>query len=240
MLATAELNFYESLSLLALCLNEDEVNKIQFLKQVSSNQKRMKKWAFHAPVNYQHKYELVEAEKARVLGKSAKAMDYYDRAIRGASKQGYIQEEAIAYERAAEFYLSLGREEIGQFYMKNAYQCYASWGATAKVKALEAEYPQLLVGATNRTGVKGNSTTRITSASGSNAQALDLETVVKASQALAGEIVLDKLLAKLMKIAIENAGAQKGFLILETEGNLAIAASGTVDSDEVKTLQSIP
>jgi predicted ATPase/signal transduction histidine kinase/CheY-like chemotaxis protein len=240
MLATAELNFYESLSLLALCLNEDKINKTQFLKQISSNQRRMKKWAFHAPVNYQHKYELVEAEKARVLGKSAKAMEYYDRAIRGASKQGYIQEEAIAYERAAEFYLSLGREEIGQFYLKNAYQCYTSWGATAKVKALEAEYPQILVGATHRTRVKGSTTTRITTTSGSNAQSLDLETVVKASQALAGEIVLDKLLAKLMKIAIENAGAQKGFLILENEGSWTIAASGAVNSDQVTILQSLP
>jgi GAF domain-containing protein len=198
----------------------------------------MKEWAFHAPANYQHKYELVEAEKARVLGKQAQAMDYYDRAIQGAKEQGYVHEEAIAYERAAEFYLSIRREEIGQFYLKNAYQCYANWGATAKAKSLESEYPKFLVGVTNRTGVKGTGT--ISTTGSSNTQALDLATVMKASQALAGEIVLDKLLSKLMKIALENAGAQKGFLILQTEGNWVIAASGAVDSDEVTTLQSIP
>ncbi len=238
MLATAQLNFYESLSLLALGINQGEGNKIQLLKQVSFNQKRMKKWAYHAPVNYQHKYELVEAEKARILGKSAKAMELYDRAIRGAREQRFIHEEAIAYERAAEFYLSIGREEIAQFYMKNAYQCYTSWGATAKVKDLEAEYPQFLVGATSRTGLKGTGT--ITTTGSSDTQALDLATVMKASQALAGEIVLDKLLSKLMKIAIENAGAQKGYLILEKEGNWVIEATGVVDSDEVTTLKSLP
>jgi predicted ATPase/signal transduction histidine kinase/CheY-like chemotaxis protein len=232
--------FYYSLALLAQYPNCKIYKQKESIQQVSSNQKLMKEWAYHSPDNYQHKYELVEAEKARVLGRNWEAEELYERAIRGARKQKFIHEEALAYERAAEFYLSIGREEIGQFYLKNAYQCYASWGATAKVKALEAEYPQLLVGATNRTGVKGNSTTRITSTSGSNAQALDLETVVKASQALAGEIVLDKLLAKLMKIAIENAGAQKGFLILETEGNWAIEASGAVDSHEVTTLRSLP
>jgi signal transduction histidine kinase/CheY-like chemotaxis protein len=230
--------FYQSLAILALYPKSDINEQKQFLKKVSSNQKRMKEWAFHAPANYQHKYELVEAEKARVLGKQAQAMDYYDRAIQGAKEQGYVHEEAIAYERAAEFYLSIRREEIGQFYLKNAYQCYANWGATAKAKSLESEYPKFLVGVTNRTGVKGTGT--ISTTGSSNTQALDLATVMKASQALAGEIVLDKLLSKLMKIALENAGAQKGFLILQTEGNWVIAASGAVDSDEVTTLQSIP
>jgi signal transduction histidine kinase len=230
-------NFYYSLGLLALYPHVDEAEQKRFMRKVSSNQKRMKKWAYHAPVNYQNKYELVEAEKARVLGKNALAMEYYDRAIRGAREHGYIHEEAIAYERAAEFYFSIGREEIAQLYMKNAHHCYARWGATAKVKDMESEYPQLLVGATNRTGVKDISTT---SSSSGNAEVLDLATVIKASLALASEIVLDKLLSKLMKIVIENAGAQKGFLILDKEDNWVIEAERTVDSDDITILQSIP
>ena len=198
----------------------------------------MKKWAYYAPANYQNKYELVEAERARVLGKQAKAMEYYECAIRGAKEQGFIQEEAIAYERAAEFYFSIGREEIAQLYIKNAYYCYARWGAKAKVKDLESEYPQIIVGATNQTGVKSISIT--VSSSGGNPEVLDLTTVMKASQALAGEIILDKLLKKLMNTVIENAGAQKGFLILEKESNWVIEAEGAVDADEVTILQSIP
>jgi predicted ATPase/signal transduction histidine kinase/CheY-like chemotaxis protein len=237
-LISVQHKFYSSLALIAFSSDSETNGQKEILEQVSSNQKNMKIWAEHCPENFQHKYDLVEAEKARVLGEYWEAEKLYDRAIRGARKQGHIHEEAIAYERAAEFYLSIGREEIGQFYMKNAYQCYASWGATAKVKALEAEYPQFLVGVTHRTGVKATGT--ISPTGSSNTQALDLATVMKASQALAGEIVLDKLLSKLMKIAIENAGAQKGYLILENEGNWAIAASGAIDSDEVTTLQSLP
>ncbi|MBD0345913.1 MAG: response regulator, partial [Coleofasciculus sp. Co-bin14] len=238
-LVSAQHNFYYSLALLALYPKVDLNRQQQYLEKVASNQERMKQWADYAPENYQHKYELVEAEKARVLGNVMDAMELYDRAIQGAREQGFIHEEAIAYERAAEFYASLGRVEFSQFYLKNAYQCYTSWGATAKVKALESDYPQLLVGTTARTGVR-NTTTTITTTSTSNGRSLDLETVVKASQALTSEIVLDKLLSTLMKIAIENAGAQKGYLILETDGNWAIEACGAVDSNEITTLHAIP
>jgi predicted ATPase/signal transduction histidine kinase len=231
-------NFYHSLTLLHLYLSISNTEQARYIKQVTINQKKMKRWAHHAPANYQHKYELVEAEKARVLGKSAKAMELYDRAIKGARQQGFIHEEALAYERAAEFYLAISREEIGQLYLKNAYQCYVNWGAVAKVKALEAEYPQILVGATNRKGSKGSST--IITTSESDAQSLDLSTVIKASQTLTSEIALGKLLSKLMKIAIENAGAQKGFLILDNDGKWVIEAEGVVDKDEMNVMHSIP
>ncbi|MEQ8385807.1 MAG: AAA family ATPase [Coleofasciculus sp. A1-SPW-01] len=238
-------NFYGSLSLMALYPQATKQDKSNFSKKVASNQKRMKKLAHYAPSNYQNKYELVEAERARVLGQQIPAMEHYDRAIRGAREQGFIHEEAIAYERAAEFYFSLGRDEIGKLYLKNAHHCYTRWGAKAKVKALEVEYPQILVGTTHRTEGKGIST-RI-STSGSNAQALDLSTVMKASQTLTSEIMLDKVLAKLMNIAIENAGAQKGFLILQSQiepeseqGKWVIEAEGIVDSEAVNILRSRP
>jgi GAF domain-containing protein len=64
--------------------------------------------------------------------------------------------------------------------------------------------------------------------------------VLKASQAISGEIVLDKLLEKLMKFVIENAGAQKGFLILEHNGNWAIEAEASVGEDEVSVMRSLP
>ncbi len=233
-------NFYYSLALLTLYPTYDTNKQKQILHKISLNQKIMKEWAHHSPDNSQHKYDLVEAEKARVLGNNIKAIEYYDRAIKGASKQGYIQEEAIAYERAAEFYRSIGREEIAQFYMKNAYHNYARWGATAKIKDLEAEYPHFLskAGRTNRTAVKDISTTYSTT--DSNSEVLDLTTVIKASLALAGEIILDKLLKKMMRIVLENAGAEKGFLILDKEGKWVIEAEGAVDSDDVTILQSIP
>jgi predicted ATPase/signal transduction histidine kinase len=230
--------FYYSLALIAQYPISKKHKQKQFLEKVSSNQKLMKEWAYHSPTNYQHKYELIEAEKGRILGRNWEAEELYDRAIKGAKEQGFIHEEAIAYERAAEFYLSIGREEIGHFYLKNAHHCYTRWGAIAKVNALESEYPQILVGATHRTESKG--TTKSVTTTGGSTQSLDLSTVIKASQTLTTEIVLGKLLSKLMKIAIENAGAQKGFLILDNNGKWVIEAEGVVGKDEVNVMHSIP
>ncbi|MEJ6486817.1 AAA family ATPase [Nostoc punctiforme UO1] len=230
-------NFYYSLALLACCFDVGNNSQNDFFKQVSLNQEKMKIWATHCPENCQHKYELIEAEKARVLGNKWEAQEFYEKAIQGAKKQGFIHEEALAYERAAEFYLSLAREEIGQLYMKNAHHCYAYWGATAKIKDLESKYSHFFVGVTKRTGAE---TINTTSSTNSHTQVLDITTVIKASQTLADEIVLSKLLKKLMKIIIENAGAQKGLLILDKNGNLVIEAEGVVNAQEVTTLQSIP
>ncbi len=231
-------NFYESLTLLAIANNNNTKKTKQFLQKVSRNQKQMKKWVSHAPTNYQNKYDLVEAEKARVLGQNWQAEEFYEKAIQGAKKSEFIHEEAIAYERAAEFYLSLGREEIGRIYLRNAYHCYSRWGAKVKVQALESEYPQFLMGITNPKEVPSMKT--IESTGGTNPQALDIITVTKASQTISGEIVLEKLLEKLIKIMIENAGAQTGFLILEKEGQLVIEAQGTVEENRVIVCQSIP
>ena len=227
--------FYESLTLIK---TSDKIQQRQLLEKISINQNKIKKWASHVPKNYQNKYDLVEAEKARVLGQYLRAEELYEQAIKGARKYNFIHEEALAYERAAEFYLALGREEIGQFYLRNSYHCYSRWGAKAKVKQLEEEYPQYLLGVTNQGKSKKLSTT--ISTTGSDGEILDLTTILKASQAISGEIKLERLLQNLMKIVIENAGAQKGFLILNHRDNWIVEAQGTVDTDNITTLQSIP
>jgi GAF domain-containing protein len=234
-------HFYDSLVHLAVCPATQKCKQKQLFLHVKTNQKKLKKWAENAPMNFQHKYDLVEAEKARVLGRFFVAEDLYEQAIKGARDNEYIQEEALAYELAAKFYLARGREKFAQTYMKEAHYCYGRWGAKAKVADLEAKYPQLLTHSATVTRVidtgKTNPTTTTGNRSGSS---LDLATMMKASQAISSEIVLDKLLASLMKILIENAGAQKGFLILETQDRLLIEASGTVEQEQVAVLQSIP
>ncbi|MDZ8260741.1 AAA family ATPase [Nostoc sp. ChiQUE01b] len=231
-------NFYSSLSFLAYHHNCAIDQQKTILEKVEKNQQDMKIWAGHCPANFQNKYDLVEAEKARVLGENWEAQELYEKAIQGAKKSEFIHEEAIAYERAAEFYLSLGRQEIGRLYLKNAYHCYSRWGAKAKVQALESEYPQFLMDINDRKENQSINTTE--SSGGTNPQALDIVTVTKASQILASEIKLDQLLAKLMKTVIENGGAQKGFLILEKDRKWVIAAESTVDSDDVTLLRSLP
>ena len=230
-------NFYYSLALLAEYHNLNNGEQRWFLKQVEANQQKLQRWAHHAPMNYQHKYDLVEAEKARALGQVTRAMDYYDRAIKGASKQGYLQEEALAYERAAEFYLALGREIIAQTYMSEAHYSYSRWGAIALGEQLESSYPQLIARSSTQTNLKSN-TCNHSSSTGSNLDALDLTSAIKASQVLASEIVLRELLKKLVKIAIENAGAQTGYLLLQKKGQLTIKAKSSLDNPEVVIHQS--
>jgi len=231
-------NLYHSLGLLAMYPKVSAQEQEEYLIQVAVNQEKMKTWAFHAPINFQHKYDLVEAEKARILGQPLEASDYYDRAIGGAKEQGYIQEEALANELAAEFYFFRAKDKIALMYLTDAYYAYSRWGAKAIVKDLEARYPQIFSRIAKPETQRSQIAMSTSSTSGGSG-ALDLATVIKASQALSGEIVLTNLLAKLMKIAIENAGAQNGIFILDKAGNLLIEAYGTVDSD-VEVLQRIP
>ncbi len=249
MVCIPEYKFYASLAMLAAYDEAEISTKEGYLAKVNANQEKMQHWASHAASNYQHKYDLVEAEKARILGDPLKAMDYYDRAIQGASQYGYIQEEALANEKAAEFYLALGRQEIAPIYMRKAHYGYKMWGAKRKVEQLDKHYPRLL--ARTRSSVSLIDTQMATNSGGTSnnsTDALDLTTVLKGSQAISGEIDLHKLLTKLIKLVIENAGAERGYLILAKEGKWLIQAKGAVDQDQadkqnknnVEVLQSIP
>ncbi|HEY9876155.1 MAG TPA: AAA family ATPase [Candidatus Obscuribacterales bacterium] len=239
MMINAQHNFYYSLALLAQVSSLSASEQKEVLLQVEANQEIMQTWAFHAPVNYQHKYDLVEAEKRRVLGQALEAMEYYDRAIASAREHGYIQEEALASELAAEFYFSRCREKVAIDYLTQAYYGYIRWGATVKIKDLESRYPHIFsrIPQVKAPALEVTRTTSTTSRGSSSV--LDLATVMKASQALSGEIVLSKLLTKIMQIVLENAGAEIGFLLLEKAGQFFIEASGGLDR-QLCVQQSIP
>ncbi|MGF2039584.1 MAG: ATP-binding protein [Nostoc sp. CmiVER01] len=229
--------FYDSLARLMLYSQVNQKEQAMILQRVADSQQKMQLWAHHAPMNYLHKWYLVEAERHRVLGEVVAAMDGYDRAITLARENEYLQEEALANELAAKFHLANHRLTIAKAYLQEARYGYLRWRATTKVQDLERRYPQLLELRTERTGTRQLDTTQSTS---SKLEALDLETVLKASQAIASEILLDKLLAKLMTILIENAGAQTGYLILSTQDEWRVEAMGSIGNKTVAVLQSIP
>ncbi|WP_017315233.1 trifunctional serine/threonine-protein kinase/ATP-binding protein/sensor histidine kinase [Mastigocladopsis repens] len=239
MIQIAQTNFYYSLSLLAQYPTLNPAQQKEALEIVETNQQKLKHWAEHAPENYQHKYELVEAEKARILNQFIEAMEHYDRAIQGARVQQYLHEEALAYELAAEFYYALGRQEIAQTYLHKAHFCYGSWGATAKVEDLEVRYPQFFVSMLPRKTIISRTTETTTFTISADARILDATTVIKASLALSREIILENLLRQLINIAIENAGAQKGFFIANQDNLWLIEAEGS-ENGEVTVLESIP
>ncbi|MBO0350669.1 AAA family ATPase [Phormidium pseudopriestleyi FRX01] len=234
--------FYDSLAALGVYQNQPESEQKVLWDKVEENQGKMKKWAEFAPDNFLHKYELVEAEKARVKGDVVEAIARYDRAILHARESQYMQEEALANELAGEFHLQRGSQQIAQFYLTEAYYGYVRWSASAKVKFLEQKYPLVLARITQRSVIRPfsiqetiSSFSTISTSISQDSSALDMTTVMKAALALSEELVLDKFLNKLMRVILENAGAQTGFLILEKEGKQVIQASGNIEEETVTT-----
>lgn len=239
-------HFYDSLLHLAIYAEADKKERKVINKLIAKNQKKMKKWAGHAPMNYMNKFYLVEAERCRVSGNDTAAAEFYDQSIQLAKEQGFIHEEALANELAGSFYLFKNKERIAGIYIKEAYYCYKRWGARAKLRDLEKRYPYFISNGEIFSGEKmavseKESGTLLTKPSGSIClEFLDLTTIIKAAQTISGEIVLSRLLEKMMKIVIENAGAEKGFLLLEREGKLLVEAEGFSHNNEVEILKSIP
>ncbi|MBD1821580.1 AAA family ATPase [Cyanobacteria bacterium FACHB-DQ100] len=231
-------HFYESLVKLAVYSDAPQSEQQDILGRVKANQEKMQNWAHHAPMNYLHKFYLVEAERHRVLDEKVEAMEMYDRAIALAKENEYLNEEALAYELAGKCYLGWGRDAIAQLYLQKAHYAYQVWGAQAKVEHLEEKYPQFLPRTPAKSRTKATISQRTTNYPDANHN-LDLAAVMKAAQALSGEIVLSKLLTKLMQILLENAGAETGILILEKDSKLFIEAAGRINQDEIIVQQSI-
>lgn len=202
---------------------------------------KLRDWAKHAPDNFEHKALLVEAERARVAGDASLARELYDRAIAQAHEHGFLQEEALAYELCARFHAAAGRAHLARIYLREARYSYERWGALAKVRDLEERFPDVLGRAQGPAPLAGRaSTITTTTTTQRGGGALDLLSVLKASQVLSGEIALDKLLAKLLHTVLENAGAHRACLLLETHGELVIEAEGQAFGPPPRVLESVP
>ncbi len=231
--AFALFHFYESLALLANLKNPDFFEKRRAMKAVSANQKKLAKWADHAPANYRHHWLLVEAERLRIAGEVEPAMRHYDMAIDQARKNGFIHEEALACELAGRWFIERRQERLAAFYLRQALQLYERWGALAKSAQMAAEFSDLLLtGAISTEHLQGQpkTTTRLVSGlrvSGKqHGQSFDILAVTEASQAISREIVIGKMITTLLKIVIEHSGAQKALLILKKGDEFTVQAQG--------------
>ncbi|BAZ42307.1 two-component hybrid sensor and regulator [Calothrix sp. NIES-4101] len=271
LLVVAQLCFYNALTRLAVYPSLEKTKQAESLNIVEVNLEKMQQWANHAPMNFLHKYYLIQAEKYRVLGNNIDAIDYYDRAIALARENEYLNEEALANELAARFYLEWGKERIAKIYMTEAYYCYVRWGAKAKVHDLVKRYSELLgniaqeenTEVTEKENINpdvnqdttneninfssnhsfsnlNNSHTSFSSV-GSNSsfgQSLDMAAIIKTSQLLSETIEMEKLLASLMRVTMENAGASKCVLLLRQDESLDLmvaAISHNSESDFIET-----
>lgn len=244
--AATQLIFYESLVRLALCSGASRAQRRRHLRKVKRNQRKMKKWVKHAPMNHQHKFELVEAERHRVAGQYSRAMECYERAIAGARKNQFLHEEAMANELAARFYLSRDQVKLARPFLHEAHYLYERWGAHALANKLETMYPELLqertlaAQAADAGGLPRRTSVSTTGSTTTTSGAFDVLSVLKATQAISSEIELERLLQKMIHIVIENAGARKGCLLLEQDGEWFIEAEGRAEGGEAHVLASIP
>src|SRR6516165_9918047 len=244
MFETAEYHFYAALSHAASCasavsdrdgpassrLTEDvppssrPTEYQQHFEALAAHQEQQEIWAKNCPENFENRVALVGAEIARVEGRVLDAEHLYKQAIRSSRANGFVQNEALASELAAGFYAGRGFEVIAHAYLRKARYCYLRWGADGKVRQLDELYPHLR---------EAEPVLAPTSTIGTSAEHLDLATVMKVSQAVSGEIVLEKLIDALMHTAIEHAGAERGLLILPRGVEQRIEAEATTSGDTV-------
>ncbi len=197
--------YYAALTVAALYENASTDEQSGWRDLLTAHREQLREWAETYPPTFADKHTLVLAEIARIEKRDADAMQLYEQAIHLAREHGFVQNEGLAHELTAQYYLAHGLETAGYAHLRNARNCYDRWGALGKVKQLDERYPHL-----QEERVLASNTATI----GALVGQLDAATVVKASQAISSEIVLSKLIEKLMRIAVEHAGAERGLLIL--------------------------
>ncbi|MEX3634098.1 AAA family ATPase [Paraburkholderia sp. BR14427] len=211
----AEYHFFSALARLqshdTLAPGERAAN----LAALADHVDKLRDWASHSPSNFASRAALVEAEIARTEAREFEAMRLYERAIESAREQRLPHVEGLANEVAGRFYMERGFAAIGAVYLRNARLAWLNWGAMAKVRSLEARYPEL--------AAQGIGSPQ----SGAVANQLEVETVVKASQAISSERALERLMHTLMSIVLEHAGARRALLILPHAEQLCVEAEAT-------------
>ncbi len=219
----AEYHFYGALTRAALCDRAAPGERPEHLKALTSHHHQIALWAENCPENFENRIALVSAEMARLEGREVDAEHLYEQAIRSARANGFTHNEAIAHELAARFFLARGLPTSGNAHLERAHSCYTQWEATGKVRQLEQKHPQLRA-----------HSRRMLNAPADSATGLDMLSVAKATQAIAGCIELDELIDTLMHIVLENAGAQIAWLLLAHDDDLVLAADAHVEQQAVQ------
>ena len=230
-------HFYEALTLLALAERASGRDRLSMMTRARLDIRKLKRWARFAPENYKHKYDLCTAELARIRGYDNEARQAYDRAVVGASENDYLHEQALAYELAGRFYAAGGHTILAEFHLKAAYNTYREWGATAKLRDLAETFPKYLSRSDPATG---SASVGSTTSSMIDSSVLDISTVLKASTTISSEVVPASLLTVLMRIVMQNAGAQRGYLLLDSDEGLRVQAHAEDGGETLNVMQNTP
>jgi PAS domain S-box-containing protein len=224
MVYEAQYHYYAALSRAACCAPAGPDPYEKHRESLGRHERRLRGWAANCPQNFEDRAALIGAEIARLEGRPLDAMELYERAIASARASGFVHNEALSYELAARFYAARGFEEIAHLYLRNARRGYLQWGADGKVRQLDQLHPWLRQDARTPSPT-GTIETAV--------EQLDLATVIEISQAVSGEMVLEKLVDRLMRTAVEHAGADRGLLISPQGEELDIEAEANAHGENV-------
>lgn len=223
---TPEYHLYTALAVAALCDLRSDDEKPALVAELREKLKLFRVWAKTCPANFLHKLELIEGERCRVQGDGLGAMRHYEEAMRAAGEAGMVQNQAIACELAARFCRAAGLASAAALYLAEARQHYEAWGADGKVQQLDREL------------FEAKAETRrapLSSPAAAAPEELDLLAVAKASQAISMELSWERVARRLLEVALEQGGADRGCLLVRRAPDLFVAADARVDRGGVTT-----
>jgi predicted ATPase/signal transduction histidine kinase len=223
----AEYDFYAGLAHAGACDCASPQARAEHVSALARHEQRLAAWAANCPDNFASRRTLLAAEFARVGGQELEAQRLYERALRLAREQGFVQVEALANELAGEFHATRELETIAESYLRNARDGYERWGALVKVRQLDLRYVHLRAQALPSSLMATIEKPTLQ---------LDVETVDRASQTLSSEIVLPSLLEKLMRLSLEHAGAERGLMILLHGDEPHIEAEATTNGGRLEVV----
>ncbi|MBV1906043.1 MAG: response regulator [Pseudomonadales bacterium] len=215
-----------------------------YIQEASKAIKKLKFWEAQGVSFATPKLTILEAELAWRAGDSTLALEHYESAAKSSRALGLANDEALSYELAARQCEHASRSDFARLFVRNAYQAYLRWGALAKVNQMEKEFHSLIADQRQSRTETGSwsvgdlvdlTVRDFTSVSGTyesqelGQRILDTTTVLRAAQTISGEIVLDRVLTKLLRLALEHAGAQKACMLLITDEKLQVEAIATAD-----------
>ena len=218
--------FY-ALSIAALYVDAPAAKRAEFDAELVPLRRQLARLAGLCAANHEHLHLLVEAECARLTGARIEAADLYDRAIASARQHAFLNIESLACDLAARFWFRDGKPEFSRIYLEKALGAYEAWGASGMVADLVARHG-LNAGHGATVSITAGAAT---AGPAERSDSLDLSALLKANQAIAGEIVLEQLLAKLLDIVRENAGAESVVLLLESDGEFLVQGVKTAAAE---------